>query len=412
MKLNRWKYACAVCVVWAAAATAAQAQIFEVLYTFTGLADGAYPYSGLLLDSAGKLYSAAGEGGLVTGYCYGGCGTVFEVNTKTGKETTLFEFNGADGSEPFVQNLWRDRSGNLYGTTIFGGDLGCGSGGYIGCGTAFELAPDGKETVLYKFADGADGGFPYSGLALDATGNLYGTTSQGGDAACSIGSGLCATVFKLSGHGTEKALYSFTDGTDGAIPLTGLVLDSSGNAYGTTQYGGDTSCGPPNGCGVVFRVDRTGKETALHAFTGGNDGALPSSGLIGDVNGNLYGTTRSGGAYNYGTLFKIEKSGAESVLYSFTGEADGAGPAGNLLLDAEGNIYGTATGGGSGGAGTVFKLDKSGNETVLHTFTGLADGAYPESGLVVDSNGILYGTAPFGGDPNGTDFGTIFLIKP
>ena len=408
MRLKRWKYASAVCVVWAAAATAAQAQIFEVLYTFTGLADGAYPYSGLTLDSAGNLYGAAGEGGLVTGYCYGGCGTVFEVNTKTGKENTLFKFNGANGAEPFVQNLWRDQSGNLYGTTIFGGNLGCGGEGYNGCGTAFKLAPDGKETVLYEFADGADGGFPYSGLVVDATGNLYGTTSSGGVASCSIGSGQCGAVFKLSGHGTERALYSFTGGTNGAIPLTGLVLDISGNAYGTTQGGGDTSCE----CGVVFRVDKAGRETVLHAFAGGPDGAIPSSGLIRDANGNLYGTTRSGGAYSYGTVFEVEQSGAETVLYSFTDGADGAAPAGNLVFDAEGNLYGTATGGGSDNAGTVFKLDKSGNETVLHAFTGLADGAYPESGLVVDSDGILYGTAPFGGNPNGSDFGTVFLVKP
>lgn len=194
-------------------------------------------------------------------------------------------------------------------------------------------------------------------------------------------------------------LHTFTGPPDGANSAAGLVEDAAGNFYGTTSQGGSTSgpC-PSAGCGIVFKVDQSGNETVLHSFAGQPDGATPLASLVLDAAGNMYGTTSHGGTSNLGTVFKVDSAGTESVLYSFTGEPDGAGPAADLVLDAAGNLLGTTAEGGIADAGTVFKLDSTGKESVLYSFTGGVDGAHPMAGLILDKEGNMYGTTIAGGE--------------
>jgi uncharacterized repeat protein (TIGR03803 family) len=265
-------------------------------------------------------------------------------------------------------------------------------------------------TVLYTFTGGADGGNPLAGLVHDAAGNLYGTTSSGGSSLwCPNG---CGTVFKIDTTGKETVLHSFAGSKDGAYPYYGaLFRDGAGNLHGTTYEGG------ASGNGTVFRVTPTGKEAVL-AFTGGTNGGFPYGGLIADTAGNLYGTTSARGSgcppYGCGTVFKVDKMGNETVLYSFTGMPDGANPQAGLVRDAAGNLYGTTIAGGSSpcsynestGCGTVFKVDTTGKDTVLHSFASV-DGAFPTGGLVRDAAGNLYGTTQSGGTSQG---GTVFKV--
>jgi uncharacterized repeat protein (TIGR03803 family) len=385
-----------------AATPAAQAQTVDVLYSFQGPPDGSDPCAPLVRDAAGNLYSTTDSGG--TGDCgsgrNSGCGTVFKL-TRTGKESVLYSFTGTGGDGEYTQaGLVRDGAGNLYGTNQIGGDLS-GCRGY-GCGTVFKVDKTGNETVLYSFTgSGGDGANP-NAVIRDSAGNLYGTTLNGGGASDE------GTVFKLDKIGKETVLYRFKGGTDGAGPYAGLVRDPNGNLYGTTYYGGGSGC-DGRGCGTVFRLDKTGKETILHSFSNGSDGVFPYAGLIRDASGNLYGTTAGGGSGSNGTVFKLDKTGKETILYAFTGYPyDGGEPNGGLVRDASGNLYGTTTLGGGADYGTVFGLDKTGNEIWLYTFTGGTDGAYPFAGLVQDSKGNLYGTTSGGG----SDYGLVFELTP
>ena len=389
--------ALAILLGLAAVPPSAHGQTFTVLYSFRGGTDGASPGGTLVRDAAGNLYGATG-GGIFN------FGTVFKLDT-IGNETVLYSFKGgADGGFP-VGGLTRDAAGNLYGTTQRGGDLTCNSG--FGCGTVFKLDMTGKETVLYSFTRGADGtATPSAGVIRDAAGNLYGTTESG----VPFSSG---TVFKVDATGKETVLYTFTGGwggTDGYLP-EGVIGDAAGNLYGTTQLGGDFY-------GTVFKVDSTGKYTVLYRFKGGTNGQYPVGGLILDKAGNLYGATQYGGTSFDGTVFKLNTNGKKTVLYSFTGFADGGQPVAGVIGDAAGNLYGTTSVGGSvtcfgWGCGTVFKLDKTGKETVLYTFTGGADGSSPLGGLVRDAAGNLYGTANSGGECSVVgDCGVVFKIAP
>lgn len=248
--------------------------------------------------------------------------------------------------------------------------------------------------VLHNFnLSNGDGAFSVAGVVRDQAGNLYGTTKNGG--ASSEG-----TVFKIDASGNETILHSFA-GIDGAFPHAGLILDSAGNIYGTTASGGEFNSG------TVFEIDTSGNETVLHSFDTA-DGAFPYAGLARDAAGNLYGTTLIGGASLLGVVFKIDSSGNETVLHSFTGTPDGATPFAGVVLDADGNLYGTTYTGGASGYGTVFKLDPAGNETVLHSFIS-TDGANPYGGLALDSLGNLYGTTHNGG---ASGYGTVFKIDP
>jgi len=240
---------------------------------------------------------------------------------------------------------------------------------------------------------GAD---PLAGLVRDAAGNLYGTTASGG------ASGL-GTVFKVSAGGAETVLHSFTGGSDGEYPYASVIRDAAGNLYGTTYAGG------ASGLGTVFKIDTQAHETVLYSFRGGADGEYPSAGLVRDAAGNLYGTTNSGGSSGGGIVFKISSAGKETVLHSFKGGKDGEYPYASVIRDAAGNLYGTTYGGGASGWGTVFEIDPTGKETVLYTFTGAADGASPEGGLVQDTAGHLYGTTKYGG---AFGAGTVFELSP
>jgi uncharacterized repeat protein (TIGR03803 family) len=400
-------------VLAAFAASPAQAQNYPVtvLYTFSGETDGGTPYAGLVRDAQGNLYGTTGGGGTL------GVGTVFKLDT-TGKETALYGFTrtGGDGALP-VAGVAEDGQGNLYGTTP--------AGGTYGYGIVFKVDTNGNETVLHSFTGlNYDGIQPAAGLVLDAPGNLYGTTYWGGVRTQCGGSG-CGTVFKVDVAGNETVLYTFTGVYgDGAGPIASLVLDAQGNFYGTTSGGGNSGCnyGFPSssGCGTVFKLDLTGKETVLYAFTGGDDGGGPAAGLTLDAQGNLYGTTEYGGSANSGTVFKLDTTGKETVLHSFTGAGDGAAPVASLVLDAQGNLYGTTSFGGDlacayygqPGCGTVFKVSVTGKETVLHRFTGTGgDGGNPFAGLVFDTQGNLYGTTAYGGLSGGAvAAGTVFKL--
>jgi hypothetical protein len=388
-----------------------------VLYTFTGGKDGAIPVGGVIFDSAGNLLGTAFVGGNTTSQkCIEnvgvglppGCGVVFKLTPRAHgpwEEEVLYTFTGgSDGARPWSR-LILDSHGNVYGTAINGGNTTSCSNQF-GCGVVFKLrsAAKGswKESVLYTFGGGSDGYLPYGGPTFDSRGNLYGVTYVGGDPSCSsFGSPTCGVVFKLtptrSGPWTETVLHAFTGGSDGSIPLFYVILDSDGNVYGTTIYGGNTSAknclggegfDAPPGCGVVFklapRAHGTWEETVLYSFTGGTDGAFDLAPLIFDSSGNLYGMTGSGGDLagpctfgteqnaGCGVVFKLKPARkgpwSEKVLYAFTGGADGSSPESNLLFDSAGNIFGITEAGGntskctgnfSGlGCGVVFKIDQ------------------------------------------------------
>lgn len=335
----------------------------------------------------------------------GACAMVFPILLGLGVVTPLAQAQtykvlysfiaGTDGAVPYA-GLVMDAKGGLYGTTYLGGPSHSG--------TAYKVTDQGKETVLHSFG-GADGILPYAGLIMDSKGNFYGTTQEGGPDDHS------GTVYKMNSKGKETVLYSFTLGTDGGIPLGGLVMDSNGLLYGTTSAGGISKCS--EGCGTVFKVNSKGLETVLYSFTGDTDGANPYAGLVMDTKGNLYGTTLNGGVSGAGTVFKVTKAGKETVLYSFKGSPDGASPFAGLIRDVKGSLYGTTGKGGASGNGTVFKLTATGKETVLHNFTAGTDGQGPVAGLLMDAKGNLYGTTSAGGGTgcNGKGCGTVFKLN-
>ena len=351
-----------------------------VLYSFcsrTKCSDGATPAASLIVDSGGNLYGTAFAGGSKNNNypCSRyGCGAVFKLsfNGSSWTETVLYAFQGgSDGSGPQA-GLLMDSAGNLYGTTS--------QGGAPDAGTVFEFAANGTETVLHTFTRTAgDGYIPSAGLIMDSSGNLYGTTLSGGDQHCPAFTGGCGIVFKLSPHGnawTEAVLHAFAGGSDGALVWSDLVSDSAGNLYGTTSEGGSGGvCEDEggNGCGTVFKLARNGKETILYAFKGGTDGAYPTGSLIMDSSGNFYGTTAYGsihetcdrGKLGCGTVFELARGRVEKVLRGFDGRPDGVYPAGSLVMDVLGNLYGTTDFGGGKtdcgnkdftGCGVVFRL--------------------------------------------------------
>jgi len=298
-----------------------------------------------------------------------------------------------DACQPFA-GLTIDANGNLYGTTA--------QGGKYTYGVIFKVTPSGEGIVLHNF-NGADGADPsLAGVWLSKQGNLYGTTEGGGGFNAGV-------VFELAPSGTETVLHYF-DGSHGGSPFGGVIRDGNGNLYGTTAYGG------PSNKGTVFKLGTNGNLTVLHSFRGSPDGDLPVAGLVRDRQGNLYGTTGQGGKHNQGSVFKVTPSGKETVLHSFQANGiDGAYPQGALILDGAGNLYGTTSNGGSSsfcqtGCGAVFELTPSGTETVLHSFEpGDGDGTDPHGALVRDEAGNLYGTTYEGG-AHGR--GTVFELTP
>jgi uncharacterized repeat protein (TIGR03803 family) len=379
------------------------------LHKFTGKSDGSGPAAGLIADGASNLYGTTVAGGRGTGCSEGndfGCGTVFKV-AKGGNETILHAFaGGCDGAWP-EGSVNGDSQNNLYGTTSGGGV--CKSHG--GFGTVYKIAPDGSETVLYAFQAGVDGGFPEGNLVRDQDGNLFGTTENGGDMTECTGNG-CGVVFEVTPAGGETVLHAFQAGADGSQPFAGLMMDNSGNLFGTTMLGGG-SANCSGGCGTVFEVTPDETETVLYAFQGGTDGCLPRAGLISDGAGNFYGTASACGADGYGAVFKVTSGGSETLLHSFQAGSDGEDPFSGLVMDNSGDLYGTTYyGSGSGcgkrgGCGTIFEVTAGGSEEILYAFRN-SHGRYPEAGLLLDADGDLYGTAASGGKHN---HGIVFELK-
>jgi uncharacterized repeat protein (TIGR03803 family) len=336
-------------------------------------------------------------------------------------EKVLYSFTGGtDGGGPLAGVVF-DGSGNLYGTTHFGGITTCGGIVGGGCGVVFQLAPSmttpaWTEYVLYSFADGTDGGFPNGSLLVDSSGDVFGTASVGGNTSCTDGCGVVFRIFPSpSGGGwVERVIHHF-DGTDGSFPNAALIFDGSGNLYSTTVDGG------ASGDGTVFELTPSAgnwTETLLYSFTGGSDGNNPYAGLVMDASGNLYGTTYPVGDGNHGVVFELKQvSGVWTleVLHTFTGGNDGGNPYAGLILDGAGNLYGTTAEGGADEYGVVFKLSPpsgtgtSWTETVLHTFTGGNDGGSPYGGLVFDASGNLYGATVFGGADG---YGVAYKLTP
>lgn len=379
----------------------------KVLYTFTVGVDGWFPNSALILDNAGNLYGTTPGGGAY------GEGNVFEL-TSSGSgwtETILYGFTGPpnDGSDPTGLLVW-DENGNLFGVT--------GGGGASNAGTVFELSPASgggwTESTLYAFSGGSDGGYP-AGLIPDGKGNLYGITHSGGNASCN-----CGVVFELKqskGSWIEIVLHSFPGLPDGLGPI-GLAFDNAGNLYGTTLLGGAYNAGS------VFQMRHLGrhwKESVVHSFTGGADGYLPLAGVIVDQTGNLYGTTNEGGGEGCqngcGLVFKLKHMSngkwKELVLHRFKDNGhEGIYPGAALIFDNKGNLYGTTLGGGAYGNGTAFELmqnfDGTWVQTVIETFIDRSRGSMPNA-LVLGQDGYLYGSTYDGG---AYDVGLVFQLSP
>jgi uncharacterized repeat protein (TIGR03803 family) len=396
----------------------ARAQTYSVIHTFAYMPDGSNP-NALIQDAQGNLYGTTRVGGTI--FCHENmftCGSVFKVDP-AGNLTVLYTFRGgADGSGP-ITSLIRDAAGNLYGDTQGDGNFGDSS-------TVFKVEPSGKETVLYDF-NGFTGCCQDSPLALDPSGNLYGTSPYAGDFACGYQNVGCGSIYRLTPTRQFRVIHTFT-GTDGNQPEGGVLVNGD-DLYGSTILGGDLTCyapvGPdtkPQGCGTLFRLDGKGKLTQLHVFIGKADGSAPL-GVIQDAQGNLYGIAEFGGdptcyaPVGCGTIFKVDTSGKFSVLFTFTSAViPEPSYATHLLIDAEGNLYGVTQTGGANFSGFLFKLALDGTFTNLFSFPGtenIADGSDPQ-GVVMDSAGNFFGSMLIEGqEDNGCGnfgCGTLFEI--
>jgi uncharacterized repeat protein (TIGR03803 family) len=367
----------------------ATAPQFTVLHVFNGgPGDGSRPHAGVVRDAAGNLYGTTFTGGGLDE------GTVYKLNT-AGHVRVLFTFNNLNGSFP-ESGLILDKAGNLYGTA----EEGPG-----GAGVLFRLDKNGNEEILHAFQGGFNNnpGVPAGGVIMDEVGNLYGATLAGGRGPFP-GFG---TLYQVDPSAKFTVLHDFQGKADGAQPQGPLVRDADGNFYGAALAGGK------NNQGTIFKLATNGTLTVLHTFTGGTDGSGPQAGLLMDNARNLFGSATKGGDSGNGTVFEITKSGRFKRLYSFTDGSDGKNPNGELVQDADGNIYGTTQSGpGLDALGTVFKLDRAHTLAVLHSFKAGRDGASPLAGLMRDSAGNLYGTTIKNGLIRRVQGGSIFKITP
>ena len=350
------------------------AVLFTNLHSFTNSATGGYfPLAGLAQGRDGNLYGTTSYGGSAH------WGSVFRI-TSTGTFTSLYSFTGgSDGGIPAATLVAGD-DGFLYGTTSGGGPTVQAS-----LGSVFKISTNGVFSTLHSFAAGTDGAYPYGHLTQAGDGNFYGTTSQG-DPFLHPGYG---TVFRITKAGVLTTLYSFTNEMDGSYLYSGLALGADGDLYGTASQGGT------KGNGTIFKIATNGTFTPLHSFTGGNDGANPYAALIQGNDGNMYGTTVGGGANGWGGVFKLAPSGVVSPLHPFTRGNDGAAPYGGLTLGSDGNLYGTADQGGAVGVGVIFKITTSGSFTLLYTFTAQSDGQQPQGALVQIVGGNFWGVVQY-----------------
>ena len=381
-KSSAWKMVGVVCMFCAASVIASPAQTLTTIYNFAG-ANGSHPYAGLLLAGDGNFYGTTVQGGPH------GAGSVFKI-TPSGTLTTLHSFNGSDGLNPYA-GLVLGNDGNFYGTT--------NNGGYHSIGEVFKITPGGTLAVLHSFNyNYGDGGYP-GGLVLGRDGNLYGTTSLGGDPSN-------GTFFVVSRDGNTFATLYYFEYLIGKNPgySTVLVLGRDGNFYGTAPAGG------ANAAGTVFKITPGGTPTLLYSFCAQlncTDGASPSASLLLASDGNFYGIAYGGGDHQFGTVFKITPSGALTTLHSFD-RTDGRSPLGALIQAHDGNFYGTTVAGGAHDAGTIFQMTPAGVLTSIYSFN-TSDGATPDAGLVQGTDGKFYGTTYSGGANN---LGTIFKLTP
>jgi uncharacterized repeat protein (TIGR03803 family) len=389
----------AALLVFAGVSLPAHSQTFSVIHNFTG-SDGGDPFAGPVLDH-GNLYGTTNSGGVH------GSGAVYKLSQHGSSWilNPLYSFAGAaDGAGPGFGTLAIGSDGTFFGTTEGGGLFG----------VAYNLKPrpnpcgsilcPWNDNVIWIFGRGTDGAQPLSGMTFDSAGNLFGTTSVGG----TTGNG---TVFELTRSGqtwTETTLYNFAGGTDAVSPVAGVSIDASGNLYGSSPFGG------ANGAGAVFKLTKSGSgytESVIYNFTGGNDGQAPTGGVIVDAAGNLYGGTFFGGVNGGGTIYKLAPSGGGytlTTLYSFSGFG---GPY-NWFTMANGTMYGITNGDGAFSKGSVWKLTPNGGGwtfTNLYDFTGGNDGGVPYGQVAVDASGNVYGTASIGGSANQ---GVVWKVAP
>jgi len=401
-------------IVLATVVPVVQGQTFSVLHQFAGGSDGSNPYSSLVSDRSGNLYGVAPFGGNQTCETQSGigCGTVFKLAHKGGGWvfSPLYAFTGhSNGNNP-VGSLAIAPDGTIYGTTDAGGILSCRDAFGDGCGTVFHLQPPAhfcasfsclwNETVLYQFTGGSNGSDPLAGVALDGAGDLYGTLYQGGASQW----GAAYEVSRSGSGWTESTIHSFAGGADGADPTSNLIFDGNGNLYGTTEFGGGSGGCNGGGCGTVFQLTPSGSgwtANIIYNFPGSYN--IPLGGLIFDPQGNLYGTFADG----INGVFELTPANGNwtfTALYT-QGYSSLEAYRSTLARDSAGNLYGTAEFGGdftncTDGCGTVYELTRSAGGwtyTQLYAFTGLDDGAYPIGGVVVDGSGNIYGTTYAGG---------------
>ncbi len=423
----------AIAILMIVAATQVEAQTFTVLHQFTGGADGSSPYGGLSLDRSGNILGTATYGANQScADSYGvGCGTLFKL-TRSGSGwlfSPLYAFQGGnDGANP-AANLTIARDGTVYGTTNGGGGGNCTDSTFSthGCGTVFRMRPmpnrctsvlcAWNETVLYRFTGGADGNNLLGQLAVDAAGNVYGTTAEGG----AYGGGEAFQLAPAGSSWTKSAIHTFGSASDGLNPTGGLTLGPDGDLYGNTIYSADGLCSFTS-CGTLYQLTPSGSgwsENILYVFHCGSDGCGPQPALIFDPAGNYYGTSMgepnavfqmspSNGGWNFSAVHDFDFGGLQSLF-------------GSLAMDAAGNLYGASYYGNSSncvyGCGTVFKLTPSQGGwtyTLLYQFTGGADGGHPYGGVVVDADGNVYGTTTDGGANNCeySGCGTLWKITP
>jgi uncharacterized repeat protein (TIGR03803 family) len=395
-----------ITLVVIAVSLAAFAQAEKVIYRFAGGTDGFGPDGPVVIDKAGNLYGTTSSGGANNTY-----GTVFTLTRSGGSwmETVLYSFTGAsDGANPYAGLIF-DEAGNLYGTADGGGDFGCG--------TVFELTPSlggwSEQTIYSFFGEGqGDGCNPFGGLTIDSSGNLFGTTQNGGV----DNEGIVFELTPSAGGWTETVLWALTGGIDGGIPRAGVVFDSVGNIYLTASGAGFFGGGTVLRLAPVSGGGWTG--ASIFSFTGGNNGCHPLGGVVFDSVGNLYGTTQLCGADQVGTVFKLTPTVGQwkmSLIHTFTGASDGAEPLTGVVFDNAGNLWGTTFYGGLFGNGTVFRLTQPSGKgrwkEAEYSFKGGSDGASPSAGVALGSSSvgpIAFGTTTAGG-MNG--LGVVYQIS-
>ena len=382
-----------------------QASTTEIIYSFAGDEDGEYTDSDVAIDAAGNLYGSS-----VLGGDFGG-GTVWQL-APVGSDwvhTVLYSFTGgADGGEPY-KGVTLDAAGNIYGTAVTGGSGSCEGG----CGVTYKLTKSGStwtQSVIHAFTGGADGSGPGARVTVDKTGDVYGMTPTGG--ANGLGT-IYALHPKPNGGWAIRVIHTFTGGADGSSGSAGKMVLRGGHLYGAATTGG------VNGAGTVFELTptQTGEWDfkTIYSFQGDPDGVFPYGALLFDGAGNIYGTTYYGGANDLGAVYKLSPDGvgewSETVLYSFKTGSDGNSSISNLVFDSTGNLYGTTSEGGSG-SGTIFKLTRghgTWTESIPHRFVGSPDGAFPYAGMVSDGTGAFFGATVHGGADGE---GSIYKFTP